>query len=57
MLPVPQHLRKPAGEDAKSGGVWYARTLTYGPSSTVTSVTPGKLGLSGASGYGAVLSR
>ncbi|MWA12457.1 FG-GAP repeat protein [Streptomyces sp. BA2] len=45
------------GEDARSGGVWYARTPTDGPSPAVTSVTPGKLGLSGASGYGAVLSR
>ncbi|MFC8129731.1 FG-GAP repeat protein [Streptomyces sp. NPDC057302] len=45
------------GEDAKSGGVWYARTPTDGPSPAVTSVTPGKLGLSGASGYGSVLSR
>ncbi|MEU3736790.1 MULTISPECIES: FG-GAP repeat protein [unclassified Streptomyces] len=45
------------GEDAKSGGVWYAATPTDGPSPAVTSVTPGKLGLAGASGYGAVLSR
>ncbi|MFG2498478.1 FG-GAP repeat protein [Streptomyces sp. NPDC048441] len=45
------------GEDAKSGGVWYAPTPTDGPYPPVVSVTPGKLGLSGASGYGAVLSR
>ncbi|MFI6092248.1 FG-GAP repeat protein [Streptomyces sp. NPDC051218] len=45
------------GEDAKSGGVWYARTPTNDPGPEMTSVTPGKLGLSGASGYGAVLSR
>jgi hypothetical protein len=45
------------GEDAKSGGVWYAATPTDGPSPAVTSVTPGKLGLAGAAGYGAVLGR
>lgn len=45
------------GEDAKSGGVWYAATPTDGPSPAVTSVTPGKLGLAGASEYGSVLGR
>ncbi|MEV0317332.1 FG-GAP repeat protein [Streptomyces sp. NPDC050658] len=45
------------GEDAASGGVWYAPTPKEGPNPAVTSVTPGKLGLAGASGYGSVLAR
>ncbi|QEV19215.1 VCBS repeat-containing protein [Streptomyces alboniger] len=44
------------GEDGK-GGVWYAATPKDGPNPPVTSVTPGKLGLSGAKEYGAVLGR
>ncbi|WP_447038381.1 FG-GAP repeat protein [Streptomyces sp. DSM 118878] len=44
------------GEDGK-GGVWYAATPKDGPNPPVTSVTPGKLGLTGAKGYGAVLGR
>ncbi|WP_369218206.1 FG-GAP and VCBS repeat-containing protein, partial [Streptomyces flavofungini] len=40
------------GEDGK-GGVWYAQTPKDGPNPPITSVTPGKLGLSGAKGYGA----
>ncbi|MFF8656602.1 FG-GAP repeat protein [Streptomyces huasconensis] len=44
------------GEDGK-GGVWYARTPKDGPNPPVTSVTPGKLGLSGVTQYGAVLGK
>ncbi|MFH8564717.1 FG-GAP repeat protein [Streptomyces sp. NPDC017988] len=44
------------GEDGK-GGVWYAPTPKDGPNPPVTSVTPGKLGLSGVTQYGSVLSR
>ncbi|CAM5520683.1 VCBS repeat-containing protein OS=Streptomyces alboniger OX=132473 GN=CP975_18455 PE=4 SV=1 [Streptomyces alboniger] len=43
------------GEDGK-GGVWYAPAPEEAdPNPPVTSVTPGKLGLAGAKGYGAVL--
>ncbi|MEV0113534.1 FG-GAP repeat protein [Streptomyces sp. NPDC050844] len=45
------------GEDGGSGGVWYAATPEEGPNPAVVSVTPGKLGLAGASAYGAVLAR
>ncbi|MGV9885001.1 FG-GAP repeat protein [Streptomyces sp. NPDC003006] len=44
------------GEDGK-GGVWYGATPKDGPNPPVTSVTPGKLGLSGSTEYGAVLGR
>ncbi|MEU7578550.1 FG-GAP repeat protein [Streptomyces sp. NPDC041068] len=44
------------GEDGK-GGVWYAPAPKDGPNPPVTSVTPGKLGLSGSQAYGAVLGR
>ncbi|MGA4850176.1 FG-GAP repeat protein [Streptomyces sp. G5(2025)] len=44
------------GEDGK-GGVWYAPTPKDGPNPPVTSVTPGKLGLSGVTQYGAVLGK
>ena len=45
------------GEDARKGGVWYAPTPKDGPKPPVTSVTPGKLSLAGARGYGMVLGR
>ncbi len=44
------------GEDGK-GGVWYDPTQKDGPNPPVTSVTPGKLGLTGAVEYGAILGR
>ncbi|MEU5000151.1 FG-GAP-like repeat-containing protein [Streptomyces sp. NPDC021622] len=45
------------GEDGRSGGVWYSATPKEGPNPAVVSVTPGKLGLTGASEYGTVLAR
>ncbi|WP_030682637.1 FG-GAP and VCBS repeat-containing protein [Streptomyces sp. NRRL B-1347] len=45
------------GEDASKGGVWYARTPKDGPNPAQVSLTPGKLGLSGAHKYGSVLGR
>lgn len=45
------------GEDGQKGGVWYSATPKDGPNPAVTSVTPGKLGLTGAREYGMVLGR
>ncbi|MGA4840625.1 FG-GAP and VCBS repeat-containing protein [Streptomyces sp. G45] len=43
------------GEDASKGGVWYGATPKEGPNPPQVSVTPGRLGLSGARQYGLVL--
>ncbi|WP_282791022.1 FG-GAP-like repeat-containing protein [Streptomyces sp. CC224B] len=45
------------GEDGAKGGVWYGATPKDGPNPAQVSVTPGKLGLTGARAYGAVLGR
>ncbi|MEU1663787.1 FG-GAP repeat protein [Streptomyces sparsogenes] len=45
------------GENARSGGVWFHATRDEGAQPPVTSVTPARLGLSGAVEHGGVLAR
>ncbi|WP_372350490.1 FG-GAP and VCBS repeat-containing protein [Streptomyces sp. KL116D] len=45
------------GENASTGGVWFHKTDEEPPFPDTVSVTPKKLGLSGAAGYGAALGR
>lgn len=45
------------GENASSGGVWFDASRDEGPKPPVTSVTPARLGLSGAVEHGGVLAR
>ncbi|TVL91576.1 FG-GAP repeat protein [Streptomyces sp. SAJ15] len=45
------------GEDAASGGVWFDATREEGTQPPTTSVTPARLGLTGAVEYGGTLGR